>query len=98
MPNGGVPINMALFPQDGAFVVFCDGGRVQFFARDAWDRDLTKAKPLCVLSEAEAGALAWFLRYWLKDAALQPPNRARGRVNAEFDFWDTDLDQPSTDR
>lgn len=88
MPNGGVPMHMVLYPTDGAHtVVYCHAGIVQIYDRAEWDANKSKGVPRLTLTEPESAALAWFLRYWLGEARLQPGyNMRRGEINAEFDF------------
>ena len=87
MPNGGVPIHMVLYPQDGSgFVCYCHGGDLRVYARNAWDESKALAEPVLRLTEAEGAALAWFLRYWLGEHRLRPGYEMRREVNAEFDF------------
>ena len=59
MPNGGVPIHMAVYPKDGSPVVlYCKGGQLFLYEREAWDREGTNGKPLCTFT-AEARAPQW---------------------------------------
>lgn len=86
MPNGGVPIHMVLYPRSGDVVFYCVAGELRVYQREEWARDRATAQPICVLSTSEAGALAWQLKYWLGDGALQPGYRMSGRLEAEYDF------------
>jgi len=86
LPNGGVPQHMVLHPADKAVVLYCKRGEVRIIRREDWDREKAAAPTVCVLSEAEGAALAWFLRYWLGDRALKPGYDMRDKVKAEFDF------------
>jgi hypothetical protein len=88
MPNGGVPMHMALYPRDGAdMVLYCKGGVLLVFDRIQWDTHKSQGAPRATLSKTEGAALAWFLRYWLGDAALRPGyNMRQEEVQAEFDF------------
>jgi hypothetical protein len=87
MPNGGVPIHMALYPKDNSpYVLYCKGGQMSLYERETWDRDKISAKPICSFTADEGAAIAWFLKYWLGDDALRPGYRMRDTVNTEFDF------------
>jgi hypothetical protein len=87
MPNGGVPIHMALYPKDGSpFVFHFKGGRLFLYERDTWEREGVNGKALCTLTQDEGGDVAWFLKYWLGDEALQPAYSIRDRVKADFEF------------
>jgi hypothetical protein len=87
MPNGGVPIHMVLYPKDNSpYVIYCKAGQMSLYDRDAWDREGIKGKPLCVFTGDEGATIAWFLKHWLGDDALQPGYSMRDRVNAEFEF------------
>ena len=86
MPNGGIPIHMALFPSDGSdFVLYCHAGSLNIFSRKEWDENKAKGKPLATLSEAEGAAVAGFLKYWVGDDRLSPCRPEKG-VNALYDF------------
>jgi hypothetical protein len=84
MPNGGIPIQMALFPRKGELVLLCKAGTLQVFNRSSWTDKTTMPEPLCELSKAEAAALAWFLGHWLGEAALKPGYEMRGEVDADY--------------
>jgi hypothetical protein len=87
MPNGGVPMYMILYPKDGSpYVLYCKGGEMRLYDRNVWEREKVDGTPLCTFTEAEGAAIAWFLKYWLGEHALQPGYNMRGTVNAEFDF------------
>jgi hypothetical protein len=86
MPNGGVPMQMVLYPSDGTVVFYCHAGEVRVIQREAWDRAKAAAASLCTLTEAEGAALAWHLRYWLGEARLQPGYEMGREVVAEYDF------------
>ena len=81
MPNGGVPIHMALYPKDGyRFVFYFKGGQV------FWECEGVNGKALCTLTLDEGGAVAWVLKYRLGDEALRPGYTMRDRVKADFEF------------
>jgi hypothetical protein len=87
MPNGGVPIHMILYPRDNSpYVLYLKGGAMSLYHRDAWDREGINGKPLTTFTADEGAAVAWFLKYWLGDDALQPGYGMRDRVKAEFNF------------
>jgi hypothetical protein len=86
MPNGGVPGHMLLRPAEGTLVLYCDARVLRIYDQEAWTRERSNATPLATLSEADGAALAWFLRYWLGEAALRPGYEMRGLVQAEFDW------------
>ena len=87
MPNGGVPLHMVLHPKDMTpFVVYCRGGELSVVAQDKWDRAGAAAKPLFRLNKDEGAALAWFLSYWIGNAALKPGYQMRDLIEAEFEF------------
>jgi len=86
MPNGGVPINMVLYPKDGSdLVLYCRAGIIQIFTRKDWDEKKAQAEPLATFSESEGAATAWFLRYWLGEDRLKPGYNMRD-IDTEFDF------------
>ena len=88
MPNGGVPRHMVMYPGDGTeTAVYCEGGLVRIYGKGDWRAQHRNAEPWLTISEDEARALAWFLRYWLGEHSLKPAyDMPRGAVNAEFDF------------
>ena len=87
MPNGGIPIHMAVYPKDGSpFVVYSRGGQLTIYSREVWDKDGIEGKPLCTLTPDEAGALTWFLKYFLPENKVQPGWHMRGTVRADFEF------------
>lgn len=87
MPNGGVPMHMVLYPRDGSpYVLYLHAGILRLYDRSDWDAQKSAAPPLLVLTKSEDAALAWFLKYWLGDAALRPGYEMRNDVTAEFDF------------
>jgi len=87
MPNGGVPIHMALYPKDGSpFVFYFKGGQPSLYERGAWESEGVNGKPLCMLTQDEGAAVAWFLKYWLGDDALRPAYSMRDTVKADFEF------------
>jgi len=80
-------MHMVLYPKDGSpYVLYCRGGQMHLYDREVWDRDKAGGKAICTLTADEGAAVAWFLKYWLGEAALQPGYRMRDAVNAEFDF------------
>ena len=86
MPNGGVPIHMALFPKEGSdFVFYCYGGNLHVYDKSVWERDKSKGQPIFTFSQNEAAALAWFLKYWLGEHRLKPGYQLEG-VYAHFDY------------
>ncbi len=87
MPNGGVPLHMALFPQaNKEVVIYCKGTEMQIFGRQDWDTNGSLATPIERLSPNEVIALVGFLEYWIGREtplpACQPP---RG-VKVLYDF------------
>jgi hypothetical protein len=87
MPNGGVPMHMALYPKEGeGVVIYCRAGEVQLFTRAEWEKNKTNAAPLAVLTKDEGGALAWFLSHWLGEQYLKPGYCSKRSVRADFDF------------
>lgn len=87
MPNGGIPVHMALYPKDGSqFVIYCKGAQFQLHSRAIWDQEGVNGAPLCTLTSDEAAALTWFLKHFLGEAKLQPGWHMRGAVKADFDF------------
>ena len=87
MPNGGVPLHMVLYPKDGSQTAnHCEAGRVKVYAKADWQARHREATPLLQLTEDEARALAWFLRYWLGEQTLIPGYQMKALVQAEFDF------------
>jgi hypothetical protein len=79
-------MHMALHPKQGDVVVYCRGGEMRIYDRGDWELNKSNAAPIATLSASEGAALAWFLKYWLGDAALQPGYNLGGRVDADFDF------------
>ena len=87
MPNGGVPIHMILYPKASpAYVIYARAGILRVYDRSAWREQKSQAAPLLELNDAEGGALAWFLKYWLGEATIRPGYDMQDRINAEFDF------------
>lgn len=87
MPNGGVPMHMVLYPKDGSpYILYCQGGEMRLYDRPVWDREKSAGAPLCTFTAAEGAAIAWFLKYWLGEQALQPGYEMPGKVTAKFDF------------
>ncbi len=86
MPNGGVPMHMVLYPSSNPdIVLYCRGGEMSAYRKDAWDEKGLESQPLFRLSLAEASSLAWFLRYWLGEGALRP-GYDMPDVQADFEF------------
>lgn len=85
MPNGGVPINMVLFPKDGHIAIFCHAGEMKIYSRPDWEVKGVDATPLASFSESEAAAIAWFLQYWLGSGNLKPGWSMTG-IDAQFDY------------
>ena len=84
MPNGGVPLHMILQPQDGSpYVLYLKGGVPRLCSRSAREQHGADAPSLLELTEKEAAAIAWFVRYWLGEEALIPGYNLR---NAQFHF------------
>lgn len=87
MPNGGVPMHMVLYSKDGSpYVLYLRGGVLALYDRPTWDADKSRGTPLLALTESEGAAIAWFLKYWLGDAALMPGYKMGDQIAAEFDF------------
>jgi hypothetical protein len=87
MPNGGVPMHMILYPKDGSpCVLYCKGSEMHLHDRNVWERGKVDGTSFYTFTEAEGAAIAWFLKYWLDEHALQPGCDVCGTVNAEFDF------------
>ena len=86
MPNGGVPAHMALYPRNGALVIYCHRGALHIIEHSEWQRHQAQATPLAVLSRPEAIALAWQLRYWLGETDLRPGYTMRDEIHADYDF------------
>jgi hypothetical protein len=72
MPNGGVPIHMALKPSDGEVVLSCQGASLRVIPWDEWRERKHAGRELCRLTRAEAMVLQRFLRYWLQDDGSGP--------------------------
>ena len=77
---------MVLHPREGDVVVYCHGGDLRIFQRSDWENEKSGARPLAALSRSDSAALAWFLRYWLGEAALKPGYQMRSEITAEFDY------------
>ena len=60
--------------------------QMSLYDREAWEREGINGKPLCTFTADEGAAVAWFLKYWLGDDALQPGYSMRDRVNVKFNF------------
>ena len=85
MPNGGVPINMVLRPKHGEVVIYCHAGDLRVFAREAWEKEGSDARPIFSLTRAEAGALAWQLEHWLDGTHFRPGyNMPDGSIDADY--------------
>ncbi len=86
MPNSGFPIHMVLYPRHSPdHVIYCRQGSIHIFSKSEWDSKKLAGRPLASLDEREGRALAWFLRYWLGNAALSPTS-SQSDVNAKFDI------------
>tara|TARA_Y100000588_G_C13412265_1_gene567919 strand:- start:21 stop:299 length:279 start_codon:yes stop_codon:yes gene_type:complete len=92
MPNGGVPINMAIKPKDGSpFVIHVKGTSVSIYDEAEWTRDPQERVPRIVLDHWESAALTWFLNYWFDHTGasgdLRPGyNMGSAKLCAEFGF------------
>lgn len=86
MPNGGVPLHMAITPRDGGpYVVYCNAAAVSFIAREDWEERKSAAAPVFTLSRAEVEILERFIRYWLRDTGEGPIYRSR-EADVIYDF------------
>jgi hypothetical protein len=84
LPNGGIPIQMSLYPKAGEVVLHSVGGELSVISRAAWDKDKAHAAPLFTLNEDECAALAWQLGYWLGKERLRPGYQMGERVQADY--------------
>ena len=84
MPNGGVPLHKALFPQEGELVAYCRASQLSIFTTTEWEGNKVNGKPLAVLSAGESAARVGFLVHWLGDREL-PPCRPEKGVEVVFD-------------
>ncbi len=86
MPNGGFPTHMVLYPRHSPdHVIYCRQGTIHIFLKSEWESKKITGRPLASLDEREGRALAWFLRYWLGNAALSP-GYDQSDVNVQFDL------------
>ncbi|MGD9890631.1 MAG: hypothetical protein AB7R89_05500 [Dehalococcoidia bacterium] len=81
MPNGGVPLHMAIRPRDGSVVLYCRGASLFVVPWAEWEQHPGPEGAICTLDAEEARVLTRFLRYWLQDSGEGPiyPPGASGR-------------------
>jgi hypothetical protein len=86
VPNGGVPIHMALKPRrGGGHVLYCHGARLHVLTETEWEKAKTGGTPLVYLDSEECLILERFLRYWLSDQQEGPIYNQLG-IEVEYDF------------
>ena len=85
MPNGGVPLNMALKPAGASHVFYCRGPELRVFERGEWDEHGPDGTAVVSLTAAESGSLAWFISHWASPSNIRPGYN-NPDVEAEFDF------------
>lgn len=86
MPNGGVPLHMALKPHLGEdYVFYARGKDLHLIALDEWEKHGRKATPLLSITPEELRVLTSFVLYWAGDNSARPIYSLPG-VRAEFDY------------
>ncbi len=67
MPNGGVPFNLTLLPdQSSRFYIECHGGTLQVLSREELQKPYDERLPMVKLEPHESAAIVAFMRYWIK--------------------------------
>ena len=67
MPNGGVPFNLTLLPdQSSRFYIECHGGTLQVLSREELKKPYDERLPMLELLPNESASIVAFMRYWIK--------------------------------